>query len=272
MIVKDIPIKNIEKAENIRQIVKDENISALMQTIKDNGLLQPIGVKETRKNYIIIWGNRRLEACTKLGWKAIPAVIFSEKDESMSEEQFFVINAIENLQQKPNTLFELGRICKILRKTMSAGEIAVRLSIPKSRVDNALVEISRIPVKWQKKIRLMNDGSQKKGDIPMITAAKVSRLRGLTDKDKNTLFKHISKNEEGGANVDMIGSLMKSGKKFNDAVKVTNKYRSVDFKIFVDIKKFDEAVHENGDSNVDFVINTINERYPNLAFKNIRER
>jgi ParB family transcriptional regulator, chromosome partitioning protein len=113
MLIRDIPISEINRKENIRQIVKDDSISSLMQTIKDNGLLQPIGVKETKqRDYLIVWGNRRLEACTKLGWKTIPAVIFSDADEEMTEEQFFVINAIENLQQRPNTLFELGRICK----------------------------------------------------------------------------------------------------------------------------------------------------------------
>jgi ParB/RepB/Spo0J family partition protein len=272
MIVKDIFINDIKVGENIRQILDDENIKDLMQTIKDNGLLQPIGVKETTKgSYMIIWGNRRLNACKKLGWKTISAVIFSEKDEDMSEEQFFVINAIENLQQKPNSLFELGRICKILRKTMSIGEIAVRLGIPKSRVDNALIEMSRIPPNWQKKIRIMGDGTQKKGDIPMITASKVARLRGLTNKDKNKLFKHISKNEETVQNVELIGSLMKSGKDFNQAVKATGKYRAIDIKVFVNRKKFDKVLVDYNNNIIDLVIDALNAKVPHLAFKNIRQ-
>lgn len=272
MIIKDIRIKDIKRGENIRQIVHDEDLSSLMQTIKDNGLLQPIGVKENKKDeYNIIWGNRRLNACIKLGWKSIPAVIFSGREEEMGEEQFFVINAIENLQQKPNSLFELGRICKILRKTMSVKEIAVRLAIPKSRVENALVEISRIPPKWQKKIKIM-DGTAKKGDIPMITASKVARLRGLSNEDKEKLFQHISKNDATGANVELIGSMVKSGKPLSKAIKHVDKYRAIDIKVFVDRKKFDKAIERYDDSIVDFLISTINKRYPGLAFKNIRER
>lgn len=271
MIVKDIFIKDIKKGENIRQIIHDESISSLMQTIKDNGLLQPIGVKEEDKEYKIIWGNRRLEACTKLGWKTIPAVIFSDKEEEMSEEQFFIINAVENLQQKPNSLFELGRICKILKKTMSPKEIAVRLAIPKSRVENALIEIQRIPVKWQRRIKLM-DGTAKKGDIPMITATKVARLRGLTAKDKEDLFQHISKNEESTANVDLIGSMIKSGKPLKSAIKSTNKYKAIDVKLFVNRKKFEKALKEYDNSMIDFIVDTFNQRIPGLAIKNIRDR
>jgi ParB/RepB/Spo0J family partition protein len=250
----------------------DENIKDLMQTIKDNGLLQPIGVKELDKGYIIIWGNRRLDACKKLGWKSIAAVIFSEKDEEMTEEEFFVINAIENLQQKPTSLFELGRICKVLkRNNMSIGEIAVRLGVTKSRVESALLEISRIPVPWQKRIRIMGDGCEKKGDIPMITASKVARLRGLNDSEKNQLFNYISKNEATTTNVDLIGSLIKSGKSLPEAIKATDKFKPLDIKLFVNKKRLDEALRDYNSSIIDLAIGALNEKYPGLAFKNVRE-
>jgi hypothetical protein len=75
----------------------------------------------------------------------------------MNEEDFFVINAIENIHQKPTSLLEFGRVCKILRKTMSVSQIAARLSIPKGRVESALTEISKIPEKYRGRIRLMSN-------------------------------------------------------------------------------------------------------------------
>jgi hypothetical protein len=151
---------------------------------------------------------------------------------------------------------------------MSVGEIAVRLAVPKSRVENALIEMGRIPVKWQKKIRLMSDGSQKKGDIPMVTAARITRLRGVTDKDKDNLLKHVSKNDERIQNVDMIGSLIKNGRTLNQAIKQTNKYRPIEIKVLVNKKRFEKIIKDEfDDSQIDFLIGVINKQYPKLAMK-----
>ncbi len=270
MIIKEISIKELVSRENIRQITKEEDIPQLMQSIKSNGLLQPIGVKEEKDNYRVLWGNRRIKACDKLGWKEIPAVIFLTKGEEMSEEDFYIINAIENLHQKPNTLFELGRICEILKKTMSPSEIAVRLSIPKSRVIMALGEMTRIPKKWHKKIRVMNDSSNKQGKIPLSTASIVGRLRGLSDKQKDKLLEHISKNEEGTLKVGLIGSLMKSGKTLKKSLKIADDWKFVDTKLFINKKKYEEVVKEYDGNFTEFLIDTLNRREKNLAIKSIK--
>lgn len=269
MIVKDIAVSSIQFKENIRQKGIDFELANLVQNIKDYGLLQPIGVKElSDDDYLILWGNRRLKACRELGWKTIPAVIFLKKEQEMSEEEFFVINSIENLQRKPNTLFELGRICKILRKTKSVDTIATMLSIPKRRVETALMEIDRIPAKWQKKIRIMDGDTHKGGDISMSSATKVTQLRGLTDDDKDKLLEHISQNDESTRGVELIGSIIRSGEKsIKKAIKISKRYQPLCVKIYIDKEKFQKAIGDY--SVVDFIIETINKIEPGLAIKSI---
>ena len=257
MIIKEIPIKEIKIQENIRQKNLIENIPELMQSIKDNGLLQPIGVKENHADYTLIWGFRRLQACKKLGWKTIPATIFVEKDEELTEEEFFVLNATENLQRRQNTLLEFGRICKILKRTLSSGEIAKRLGVPKSRVESALIEISRIPKKWQSKIRIMGGEKEKAGDIPLTTASTVVGLRGVTEEQKEKLLEHVSLNEASGQQIIAIGSLMKGGFNFNEAKNKIKDYKVISFKVLVNQKKFDE-LKKSYKTEIELLTNALN--------------
>jgi ParB/RepB/Spo0J family partition protein len=271
MIIKDIDIKSISLGENIRQINKDTELNYLMQTIKDNGLLQPIGVKELFEGkYKILWGNRRLSACKKLGWRTIPATIFSTHDSEMTEEEYTIVNAIENLQQSPNTLFEIGRICTILRKTMSVTEIAVRLGISKSKVENALSEIQRIPARWQKKIKMMESGQeQKQGFIPITTAIKIVQMRNLTKNNKDKLFEHVSKNDISNADMELVASLVQKGMEVNAAIKESNKYEYASINVYCNKEKLEKALKEYP-SRVDLFIACLNMAYPNLATKSIK--
>lgn len=268
MKVEDIEIKKIHLGHNIRQIDKKKELNNLMQTIKDNGLLQPIGVKieNNGEYYEILWGNRRLQSCKNLGWKTIPCVIFNT-DEAMSEEEFITINAIENLQQSPNTLFELGRICRILRKSMGISEIAVKLGLPKERVKNALDEIAKLPVKWQKRIKLMDDGGKNKdGKIPISTAMKVTRLRGIGNEVKDKLLDYIVKNDITLDKVEVIATFLRNGILIEDAINKSKGYRSFSIKVIVDAAKFSEAV-KNFESFADLAVYCINKQFPNLSMK-----
>lgn len=272
MIVKDIAIKDIELGENIRQKYKNEELNSLMQTIKDNGLLQPIGViMKNEHSYKILWGNRRLSACKKLGWKSIPAAIYSNDDE-MTEQEFIIINGIENLQQSPNTLFEIGRIVKILSKTMSNSEIAVRLGIPQARVKNALTEISRIPAKWQKKIKLMDNRVEpKKGQIPITLAAKVSGMKGLRHETKDKLFEYMSKNDVTLPRLELVSTLVQQGTDIKKAISQTDKYTDMSVTVHCNKVELDNMLTKDYKSKIDLVVDALNKLNPKLnAIKSIR--
>ena len=275
MITRDIPIKDIKVIENIRLKDKglDKEKNFLMQSIKDNGLLQPIGVKESTIGYTLIWGFRRLDACKKLGFRSIPAVIFVTKDEELTEEEFFVLNATENLQRRNNTLLEFGRVCAILKKTMSSGEIAIKLGVPKSRVESALVEISRIPLKYQRRIKIMNGEKERNGEIPLSVASKIASLRGITDKQKEQLLELVMREETESVKITGIASLMKKGMTFNQAKEALGRYRTVNLKVMVDYKKFKEYVKDEGVSESDILLKALNLYFKDDEFAiNLSER
>jgi len=272
MKILDLNINLIESKENIRQTHDEAASVSLMQSIKDLGLMQPIGVVLEDKKYFIVWGNRRLDSCKKLGWKTIPAVLFREGEESIPEEEFMIINAQENLQHKQNNLSEIGRVCEYLRdkKDMSISEISARLSIPKKRVESALIEMKRIPPIWRPRVRIMNGDMVKKGDIPMSTATRISAMHSLSMDQKSDIFKWISKEDFPLSQSELIGSLVKDGSSVKEAVNSVKKYRPLSLKLFADVEKLSELESIKKQTIISLISEAVNKVYPGLIVRNIR--
>jgi ParB family chromosome partitioning protein len=69
-----MPIASIKIGERIRKDMGD--IDALAESIADLGLLNPITVAPDGK---LLAGERRLEACKKLGWDTVPVTVKEER-------------------------------------------------------------------------------------------------------------------------------------------------------------------------------------------------
>jgi len=267
MEIKEINIKDIEIFENIRQKSTKDDLSELMQSIKHTGLMQPIGVKEVKKNsYILIWGWRRLQAHIKLGYKSIYAIIFFNKDEEMTEENFLILNATENIHRNTTTAFELGRICRKLRDNgLNKSEIASRLNVPVTRVKSSLDEFSYIPDKYKKKVELIQSGNKGKGQIPFTTAIRLSRLRGITKKEKEEAFEWVKNDEKSITEVSEFVKLVNAGKSIKEARDSVNKLETLSLKCIANTKKLNKAMKSlNMTSKTDFVEKIVNAKYPGV--------
>lgn len=100
--------KFVSKSVNIIQIafpsfipksnISTKEIDELEESIRLNGILQPIGICKNDDNeskeykYLIIWGRKRLLAASNLGIKKIPAIIFDAKP---SREVFLKLSKFE---------------------------------------------------------------------------------------------------------------------------------------------------------------------------------
>jgi ParB/RepB/Spo0J family partition protein len=218
MKVEDIPIKKIVQHKNVRIRYKTGEIEELMDSIKQEGLLQPIGLIKTGENYEVLFGNRRLEACKKLGHNYIAARLFEGRD----DEDFFIANLTENLQRKDITVTELARIFQILRnKGLTNTEIASRLSISATKVKSAL-SMYKVPKKYQKHISAMGNDKLKKGRIPVSHADTLSKMAytyKLTPMQVDLLFNYAREEEFNTAKLREIVILLKTGYTFEDAIK-----------------------------------------------------
>ena len=71
------------------------DLSSLMASIAENGLIQPILVRPKDSEFEIVCGHRRFEACRKLRLKEIPCIV-----EHLSDQKAFEAGLIENLQRE----------------------------------------------------------------------------------------------------------------------------------------------------------------------------
>ncbi|MBF0098766.1 MAG: ParB N-terminal domain-containing protein [Magnetococcales bacterium] len=84
-----LPISSIIVGKRHRQDLG--NIAHLADSIRDLGLLQPIGVSPDSS---LVFGHRRLEACRSLGWESVPVrivdapAIMAEHDENEVRKDF----------------------------------------------------------------------------------------------------------------------------------------------------------------------------------------
>jgi len=77
--------------------IKEKELKELMNSIKENGLLQPILVApQSNGKYYILAGHRRTEAVKRLGEQTIEAIIIKDKQE---EKELASIAMIENIQR-----------------------------------------------------------------------------------------------------------------------------------------------------------------------------
>jgi ParB family chromosome partitioning protein len=76
----------------IRSELEDED---LVNSIKENGLLQPILVRVAGDRFQVVAGQRRLNACRRLGLRSIAAKIIEADD-----KEAFKISLIENIERK----------------------------------------------------------------------------------------------------------------------------------------------------------------------------
>jgi len=68
---------SVAKIANGQKVFDPEDVELLAQGIKAEGLLQPIVVVKNvnTDQYEVLAGHLRLEACKKLGWKKVPAIV-----------------------------------------------------------------------------------------------------------------------------------------------------------------------------------------------------
>lgn len=88
----------------IRSEIEDE---ALLNSINEKGLLQPILVRVVGERFQVIAGQRRLNACKKLGLRTIAAKIIDVDD-----KEAFEISLIENIERKTLDPLEEARAFK----------------------------------------------------------------------------------------------------------------------------------------------------------------
>lgn len=131
-----------------RKIFSNEEIYNLAQSIKSNGVLQPITVKRTDDGYELIAGERRVRACRLIKQKLIPAIITEA-----TEQESAVLAVIENIQRSDLNYFEEAMAMQRLINyyDLTQEQLAAKLGKSQSTVANKL-RLLKLPNNLQSKV------------------------------------------------------------------------------------------------------------------------
>ena len=109
----------------------DQNgLEELANSIKENGVFQPILVRKSLSGYELVAGERRLRASKLAGLKEIPVIIKDFNDKEMME-----ISLLENIQRKDLTPIEEANAYEQLIKKLNYTQEQLAKRIGKSRTN-----------------------------------------------------------------------------------------------------------------------------------------
>lgn len=135
-------------SEQPRTRFTETNLDELAQSIRANGIVQPIIVRRAGKRYQIVAGERRWRAAQRAALQKVPAVIRDVSDDKLLE-----IALIENIQRQELNPIEEARAYRNLISTIGLTQESVAERVGKNRtVITTSLRLLKLPDDVQKLI------------------------------------------------------------------------------------------------------------------------
>lgn len=148
-----------------RKLFDKESLEELAQSIRENGVLQPILVRQIGNNYQIVSGERRFRASKLAGMKSIPAIV-----RCLNEEKTMLAALIENIQRQDLNPVEEARTLReiILNYGLTHDQLAEKVGKSRSALTNRL-RLLQLPPEVQ---LMVADGRISAGHAKMLAGLK----------------------------------------------------------------------------------------------------
>jgi len=128
-----------------RTVFQEERLAELAQSIRENGIIQPLVVRKKGSAYQLIAGERRLRAAKLAGLAEVPVVVQDFADDRLME-----VTLIENIQREDLNPIEVAHAFERLAREyhLSHEQIAQRTGKDRSTITNML-RLLRLPEEVQ---------------------------------------------------------------------------------------------------------------------------
>ncbi|MDD4083351.1 MAG: ParB/RepB/Spo0J family partition protein [Sphaerochaetaceae bacterium] len=199
--VEQLPISFIEP--NLNQPRKDfdiESIKELSESIKNQGILQPLLVEKiTDKKYVIIAGERRFRAAKMAGLQKIPVLV-----RTFSNTQRMEVSLIENIQRENLNPYEEALAYNYLLKEVSITqeELSKRLGKSRSTIANS-VRLLQLP---KQMLSSLKEGKLTSGHARAL-------LSVINPADQQVLFDRILENNLSVRQTEKMAADLNQGKR-----------------------------------------------------------
>ncbi len=209
----DIPVSQIEILENSRLI---GDVSGLMRSIKDDGLIHPITVI---------------------------------KKENYNEKDYTIVNLMENIAREDITPLELANICTKLQNDflMNPKEIAVKIDMPINRLYSVMYVMKSIPDEYKKDISFIKGTMNSEGKMTVSTVRDILQDRNLSKRQKGQLLGYIKKNGTSSRTLTVIKRLMSKNAELSveQAVELSNKTHTQQFTVNINKEKAEKLIEDH---------------------------
>lgn len=171
-----LPINDIVIFDNYRKTFDEKKLREMENSIKENGVIEPLIVRLKANQYELVAGERRLRAATNAGLVEVPVVIMR----NMTDEKFYELQLIENIQREGVNVIEEARGIKRLQDKcmMTVEEISKKIGKKDSTVYNYLSLLKMHPAAIE---------ATERGWITRTAAVKIARLKLPDDQEKAAL-------------------------------------------------------------------------------------
>ena len=185
----------IQNANQPRKSFDEYELYKLSESIRHNGIIQPLTVRKTDNGYILIAGERRLRAAKKAGLKKVPCIVYR-----VSGETAAAYSVIENLQRADLNVFEQAEgINRLITEFgISHADAAERLGIAQSTLSNKL------------RVLRLSEAERSRITAARLTERHARALIRITDETerKNALDRIIAENMTAKECEDYIESVL----------------------------------------------------------------
>jgi ParB family chromosome partitioning protein len=185
-----------------RHFAEDE-LAELADSIREQGVLQPILVRKIDAGYELITGERRLRAAKQAGLERVPAVLKEVDDDKLLE-----ISIVENIQREDLNPIEEAEAyhCLITQFALTQDQAAARVGKSRSAVANFL-RLRQLPPQIKTSItdKTLSMGHARallgaENEAQQLTAWRMVQRKGLTVRQTEALIRRL-KNEKKQAKV-----------------------------------------------------------------------
>jgi ParB family chromosome partitioning protein len=165
-----VPVDRIESNPyQPRKAFDEDELSALGESIRAHGILQPLVVRAVGDRYQLVAGERRLRAAQAAGMTEVPIRLVDFNDQQILEAAL-----VENIQRSDLNPIEKAQGFKeyLQRFGMTQEQLAERLGLKRTTISN-LVNLLDLAAEVQEAVRLKQ-----------ISEGHAKVLKGLSDRDR----------------------------------------------------------------------------------------
>lgn len=178
-IIRNIPLDQVYANPNQpRKFFDQSSIEELAQSIRDNGLIQPITVRpDGNGQFMIVCGERRYRAHQSAGLPAIKAYV-----SNVSDDQLAINAIIENLQRSDISPMEEARAYAAqIERGYTPETLAAKLGMKKNA----------FRVKWRLSLLNLNPDYQKLVESDQLNPTQALEMAQLSPEGQAKLFRMI---------------------------------------------------------------------------------